>query len=105
MIVVTPWPGYYDERSRLSGALFCYHQPMAPVPVILDVDPGHDDAVALMLACGAPELEVRAVTTVAGNVPLSKTTRNALRVLSLIGREDVPVGAGADAPRGTSRRW
>lgn len=71
---------------------------MAPVPVILDLDPGHDDAVALMLACGAPELEVRAVTTVAGNVPLPKTTRNALRVLSLIGREDVPVGAGAERP-------
>jgi inosine-uridine nucleoside N-ribohydrolase len=71
---------------------------MAPTPVILDVDPGHDDAVAIMLACGASELEVRAVTTVAGNVPLPKTTRNALRVLSLIGREDVPVGVGADAP-------
>lgn len=66
--------------------------------MILDVDPGHDDALALMLACGAPELEVRAFTTVAGNVSLPKTTRNALRVLSLIGRGDVPVGAGADAP-------
>jgi inosine-uridine nucleoside N-ribohydrolase len=62
------------------------------------MDPGHDDAVALMLACGAPELEVRAVTTVAGNVPLEKTTRNALRVLSLIGRDDVPVGVGAANP-------
>lgn len=51
-----------------------------------------------MLACGAPELEVQAVTTVAGNVPLPKTTRNALRVLALIGHEDVPVGAGAEAP-------
>jgi inosine-uridine nucleoside N-ribohydrolase len=71
---------------------------MTPVPVVLDVDPGHDDAVALMLACGAPELEVLAVTTVAGNASLPKITRNALRVLSLIGREDVPVGAGADAP-------
>lgn len=77
---------------------FCYHRAMTPTPVILDVDPGHDDAVALMLACGAPELDVRAVTTVAGNVPLRKTTRNALRVLSLIGREDVPVGVGASAP-------
>ena len=62
------------------------------------MDPGHDDAVALMAACGAPELEVRAVTTVAGNVPLEKTTRNALRVLSLIGRDDVPVGVGAANP-------
>lgn len=68
------------------------------VPVILDVDPGHDDALAVMLACGAPELEVRGVTTVAGNVPLEKTTRNALRVLSFLGRTEVPVAAGADAP-------
>ncbi len=71
---------------------------MASTPVILDVDPGHDDAMAIMLACGAPELEVRAVTTVAGNVSLEKTTRNALRVLTLIGRDDVPVGTGAEAP-------
>jgi inosine-uridine nucleoside N-ribohydrolase len=54
-------------------------EPMSPTPVILDVDPGHDDAVAIMLACGAPELDLLAVTTVAGNVPLEKTTRNALR--------------------------
>jgi pyrimidine-specific ribonucleoside hydrolase len=69
-----------------------------PTPIILDVDPGHDDAVAIMLACGAPELDLLAVTTVAGNVPLEKTTRNALRVLSLVGRPDVPVAAGAAAP-------
>ncbi|HKH75501.1 MAG TPA: nucleoside hydrolase [Rubrobacteraceae bacterium] len=71
---------------------------MSPTPIILDVDPGHDDAVAIMLACGAPEIELLGVTTVAGNVPLEKTTRNALRVLSLVGRPDVPVAAGAAAP-------
>src|SRR5215204_4542785 len=71
---------------------------MSPTPVILDVDPGHDDAVAIMLACGAPDLDLLAVTTVAGNVPLEKTTRNALRVLSLIGHSDVPVAAGASSP-------
>ena len=71
---------------------------MSPTPVILDVDPGHDDAVAIMLACAAPGLELLAVTTVAGNVPLDKTTRNALRVLSLIGHTDVPVAAGASSP-------
>src|ERR671921_2040279 len=69
-----------------------------PTPIILEVDPGHDDAVAIMLACGAPELELLAVTTVAGNVPLEKTTRNALRILSLIGRPEVPVAAGASSP-------
>jgi pyrimidine-specific ribonucleoside hydrolase len=67
-------------------------------PIILDVDPGHDDAVAIMLACGAPALDLLAVTTVAGNVPLEKTTRNALRILSLIGHTDVPVAAGASSP-------
>jgi inosine-uridine nucleoside N-ribohydrolase len=71
---------------------------MSPAPVILDVDPGHDDAVAIMLACGAPALDLLAVTTVAGNATLEKTTRNTLRVLSLIGRPDVPVGAGASSP-------
>lgn len=77
---------------------------MSPTPIILDVDPGHDDAVAILLACGAPELDLRAVTTVAGNVPLEKTTRNALRILSLIGRTDVPVAAGAAAPLARSLR-
>ena len=71
---------------------------MRSTQVILDVDPGHDDAVALMFACGAPELDLLAVTTVAGNAPLEKTTRNALRILSLIGRTDVPVAAGAASP-------
>ena len=71
---------------------------MSPKPVILDVDPGHDDAVAMMLACGHPDLDLLAVTTVAGNVSLDKTTRNALRVLSLVGRDDVPVGRGASGP-------
>src|SRR5215204_3449300 len=71
---------------------------VSPKPVILDVDPGHDDAVALMLACGHPDLDLLAVTTVAGNVTIEKTTRNALRVLSLIGCDDVPVGRGASGP-------
>jgi len=71
---------------------------VSPKPVILDVDPGHDDAVALMLACGHPDLDLLAVTTVAGNVTIEKTTRNALRVLSLVGCTDVPVGVGAPEP-------
>ena len=77
---------------------------MSPKPVILDVDPGHDDAVAIMMACGSPGLDLRAVTTVAGNATLPKTTRNALRVLSLIGRTDVPVGVGASGPLERSLR-
>ena len=67
-------------------------------PVILDCDPGHDDAIALLLALASPELELLGVTTVAGNQTLEKTTANALRVLELVGRGDVPVAAGADRP-------
>ena len=67
-------------------------------PILLDCDPGHDDAIAILLALASPELEVRGVTTVAGNQTLDKTTANALRVLELVGRGDVPVAAGADRP-------
>ncbi len=67
-------------------------------PVILDCDPGHDDAIALLLALASPELELVGVTTVHGNQTLEKTTDNALRVLALVGRSDVPVAAGADRP-------
>jgi inosine-uridine nucleoside N-ribohydrolase len=82
----------YQQTATRRGAS------VSPKPVILDVDPGHDDAVALMLACGHPDLDLLAVTTVAGNVTIEKTTRNALRVLSLVGCTDVPVGAGASEP-------
>lgn len=68
------------------------------VPLILDCDPGHDDALAIVLAVARPELDLLAVTTVAGNAGLAETTRNALRVLTLIGRTDVPVAAGATGP-------
>jgi inosine-uridine nucleoside N-ribohydrolase len=68
------------------------------VPVILDCDPGHDDAMALLLALASPELEVLGVTTVHGNQTLEKTTANALRVLELAGRSDIPVAAGAERP-------
>jgi inosine-uridine nucleoside N-ribohydrolase len=66
--------------------------------IILDCDPGHDDAIALLLALASPELELLGVTTVAGNQTLEKTTANAIRVLEHVGREDVPVAAGADRP-------
>jgi inosine-uridine nucleoside N-ribohydrolase len=67
-------------------------------PMILDCDPGHDDAIALLLALASPELEVLGVTTVHGNQTLEKTTANALRVLDLADRHDVLVAAGADRP-------
>ena len=72
---------------------------MARKPIILDCDPGIDDAVALALAFSArDELEVLAITTVAGNVPLELTARNARIMRELAGREDVPVFAGCSLP-------
>jgi inosine-uridine nucleoside N-ribohydrolase len=67
-------------------------------PVLIDCDPGHDDAMALLLALASPELELLGVTTVHGNQTLDKTTANALRVLEFAGFGDVPVAAGADRP-------
>ena len=71
---------------------------MSPTPILLDCDPGHDDAIALLLALASPEVELLGVTTVAGNQTLERTTANALRVLELAGRADVPVAAGAPRP-------
>ena len=68
------------------------------IPIIFDCDPGHDDAIALLLALASPEVELLGVTTVHGNQTLEKTTENALRVLELVGRTDVPVARGADRP-------
>jgi len=66
--------------------------------VILDCDPGHDDAIALLLALASPEIRLLGVTTVSGNQTLEKTTANAIRVLDHVGRQDVPVAAGANRP-------
>ncbi|VAW17252.1 Inosine-uridine preferring nucleoside hydrolase [hydrothermal vent metagenome] len=70
-----------------------------PRKIIVDTDPSPDDAVAFLMALGSPnELEVAAITTVGGNVPLELTTKNALKALELVGRGDVPVYAGAKGP-------
>jgi purine nucleosidase len=70
----------------------------APIPVIIDTDPGLDDAIAILLALRSPEFHLLGVTTVAGNLGLPVTTRNALRVLALGGRSEIPVAPGADVP-------
>ena len=80
-------PGPRDDR-----------RPGAPRPLLVDCDPGHDDAIALLLALASPEVRLLGVTTVAGNQTLAKTTANALRVLESVGRGDVPVAAGAERP-------
>lgn len=69
-----------------------------PRKIIIDTDPGQDDAVALLLALASPELDVLAITTVAGNVPVALTSINALKVCELAGRRDISVFEGCDRP-------
>ena len=72
--------------------------PAAPKKVIIDTDPGTDDAVAIMLALNSPELDVRALTVVPGNVVVEQGLDNALRMVSLANRCDIPVARGAQHP-------
>lgn len=69
-----------------------------PVPVILDCDPGHDDAFNILLAAAHPAIDLLAITTVAGNQTLEKTTLNARRVCAAAGIRGVPIAAGRDRP-------
>lgn len=68
------------------------------LPIILDCDPGHDDAIAIVLALASPELDVKAITSSAGNQTPEKTLRNVLRMLTLLQRQDIPVAGGARKP-------
>src|SRR5207245_11740424 len=69
-----------------------------PFRVIVDTDPGVDDALALLLAMRSPELKIEGITPVAGNVPLELTLPNALRMVEIAGSTEIPVAAGAKAP-------
>ena len=69
-----------------------------PHKIILDCDPGHDDAIAILLAARHPDIELLAITTVAGNQSVEKTTRNALKVCSLANIRGVPIAKGMDRP-------
>ena len=71
---------------------------MTAQKVIIDTDPGQDDALAILLALGSPEIDLVGITCVAGNVPLSYTVRNARLVCELAGRTDIPIFAGCDRP-------
>ena len=73
-------------------------QSNAPEPVIIDTDPGVDDAIAILMALSSPALEVVGFTTTAGNVPLAPATTNALALLEQLGRADIPVHRGAARP-------
>ena len=74
-----------------------------PQPIVLDCDPGHDDALAILLAAADPSLELVAITTVAGNQSLDKTALNARRICSVAGIREVPIAAGCDRPLVRSR--
>ena len=67
--------------------------------IILDCDPGMDDSMAIVMAVKAPQLDVKAITTVNGNYPVDVTAGNALKMLELLGRTDIPVARGMAEPR------
>ena len=73
--------------------------------VVIDADTGTDDAIALVMAVNSPELQIGSVTAVAGNARLADTTRNALRLLSYLGRPDIQVSKGADRPLKVKNRF
>src|SRR5271154_2781335 len=81
-------------REGFSGARAAAN----PARVIIDTDPGTDDAFALLMAMRSPELKIEGITPVAGNVPLELTLPNALRMVEIAGRSDIPVAAGAKVP-------
>jgi pyrimidine-specific ribonucleoside hydrolase len=85
-------------RASASKSPMFASAPGKPRRIIIDTDPGIDDAMAIFLALRSPELKIEAITPVCGNVPLDLTLPNALRLLEIAGRADVPVAAGASHP-------
>ena len=71
---------------------------MEKIPVIMDCDPGHDDAIALILALGSEKLKILGVTTASGNQTIEKTTTNARSILEFLGHREIPVAQGRPAP-------
>ena len=84
--------------AQTSGGATLSQSSHGPFRIILDTDPGVDDALALLLAMRSPELKIEAITAVAGNAPLELTLPNALRMVEIAGRTDIPVAAGARTP-------
>lgn len=90
----------FKHDARAAAEPFAQRQASGrgPFRVIIDTDPGVDDALALLLAMRSPELKIEAITPVAGNVPLELTLPNALRMVEIAGRTDIPVAGGAKSP-------
>lgn len=91
-------PHEIKARAKAPNSSVSNSAPGKPRRIIIDTDPGIDDAMAIFLALRSPELKVEAITPVAGNVPLDLTLPNALRLLEIAGRTDIPVAAGASHP-------
>jgi inosine-uridine nucleoside N-ribohydrolase len=91
-------PAVSFPAEHASAASRLANPPSLPRRIILDTDPGVDDAMAIFLALRSPELKIEAITPVCGNVPLSLTLPNALRLLEIAGRTDIPVAGGASTP-------
>src|SRR4029450_10333454 len=94
-----PTPASISRPTWLPSAARGGRAPVAGKrPIIIDTDPGIDDALAIFLACASPELEIRAVTTVAGNVGITRPPRNASALVALAGKPNIPVFRGAEKP-------
>src|ERR1700732_1647852 len=105
LVLITPGVRFRVHQKFLIAAILSAFIVMtlavpasAAKKIILDTDPGTDDAMALMLALNSPELDLRAVTVVPGNVPARQGLENALRMVSLANRCDIPVAGGAQHP-------
>jgi inosine-uridine nucleoside N-ribohydrolase len=97
-LAATMWSGKTGAEENFPYGISGQSTGGAPSRVVIDTDPGVDDAFALLLAMRSPELKIEAITAVAGNVPLELTLPNALRMVEIAGRTDIPVAAGAKAP-------
>jgi purine nucleosidase len=102
LVLINPGHFFQVRQNILIAAFFAFVLAIpasaAPKKIIFDTDPGTDDALALMLALNSPELDVRAITVVPGNVTAKQGLENALRMASLANRCDIPIAAGAEHP-------
>src|SRR6476620_10778607 len=97
-LAAAAWSGKALALTHSAATIDGQAASPAAARVLIDTDPGVDDAFALLLAMRSPELKIEGVSAVAGNVPLELTLPNALRMVEIAGRTDIPVAAGAKSP-------